>query len=280
MELLKRIIILLLRIAGVAALMVTLVLFLFKLEEKRPVEQAEVIFAGTGNDADCAVLISRGACVVIDTGEEEDGLHILELLKANNVSKIDCLILTHPDKDHIGSASRLLENLSVKMIIMPYYMKDNDRLQVLKEEMERMNAPVVTLARSREFVFGDLEIRVFPPDKFSYDKDNNYSLITLAEHGNVRMLFAGDAQRERLEEMEAYSIGEVDLYKVPYHGRGSKKGESMIKQLKPQIAVITAPEADPGITEALAQENTQIFYTVSGKDLRFVSDGKQLVPEE
>ena len=52
--------------------------------------------------ADCAILLSQDTCVMIDTGEEQDAEHILTLLEQEQVEKIDCLILTHPDKDHIG----------------------------------------------------------------------------------------------------------------------------------------------------------------------------------
>ena len=277
MDTVKRAMILLLRAAGVLALAAALIGLLVVLEGEGQVESAEIWFVGTADDADCAVLLSRGKCVVIDTGEEADGPHILEFLEKKQVSQIDCLILTHPDKDHIGSAPLLFESLPIDMIVMPYYMKDNnDRLQALKDQMERSNAPVLTLSRSREFIFGDLKLRIFPPDEISYNKDNNYSLITLAEHGDVRMLFAGDAQKVRLEEMEEYGLEPVDLYKVPHHGRQSNKGEEMIRQLKPGIAVVTAEQADPGIEAALLLENAGIFCTVPDRDWGFESDGKGL----
>jgi len=276
MEKWKQAMLVFLRAAGLLALTAALIGLLFILEGKGSVEPAGIWFVGTAGDADCAVLLSRGQCVVIDTGEEADGPRILEFLERKQVSKIDCLILTHPDKDHIGSAPLLLESMSVEMIVMPYYMKDNDRLQALEDQMEQSGAPVMTLSRSREFVFGDLDLRIFPPDRINYNKDNNYSLITLAEHGSVRMLFAGDAQRVRLEEMENYELEPVDLYKVPHHGRRSEKGEEAIRQLKPEIAVVTAETADPGIAGALREENAQIFYTVPDRDCSFESDGEKL----
>ena len=105
-----------LRAIGVCALVGILIGALAFLEKDHSVEPAQIIFAGTKDDADCAILQSGGSCVVIDTGEAQDAEHILELLRERQIEKIDCLILTHPDKDHIGGAPALLDALPVKMV--------------------------------------------------------------------------------------------------------------------------------------------------------------------
>lgn len=264
-----------LRGIGVLALCAGILLAVKGLSKSVPAEEAEIIFAGTLEDADCAILISRDSCIVIDTGEEQDGMHIAELLEEKGVSTIDCLILTHPDKDHIGGAAHLLDVFSVKSVIVPYYTHNNSRYDNLQYLLEEKEVAVITPARSREFVYGELTIRIWPPEEFYYDKDNNYSLATLVRHGENRMFFAGDAQKQRMLEILTYPLGEVDLYKVSYHGRNLTTGARLILQLQPKYAVVTAAAPEPEIAQALEAVEAEVFCTLK-KDVRFLSNGTEI----
>ena len=62
--------------------------------------------------ADAIILRTQNHCVLVDAGEEDDGEEILSHLRTLGVTRLDCLILTHLDKDHIGSAAQILEGCS------------------------------------------------------------------------------------------------------------------------------------------------------------------------
>lgn len=266
----------LLRGMGILGIFILLLSSLSWLKPDGEVQSARVIFVGTGEDADCAVLLSRDQCVVIDTGEEQDAERILTVLREQAVDKIDCLILTHPDQDHIGGAPRLLEEMEVELVLAPYYVQEKERYQLLLDQIHGMGIRFLTPSRNREFHYGDLRIRVFPPDDRMYEKDNDYSLVVLAEHRDVGMLFMGDAEKKRLQETDSYRLGHVDLYKVPHHGRDSAKGAGLIERLRPSIAVVTAQEAGPGISRALGLVGAETYYTVPRKDIVLESDGNIL----
>lgn len=243
-------------------------------------EEARFLFAGTQQDADCAILLSRDKCVMIDTGEPADAEHILKLLEEENVSQIDCLILTHPDQDHVGGAAAILEALPVKQIITPYFSGEKTIYQMTIDRAEKMKVPVFTLSRDRQFVFGELKLRLYPPEKFYYDNSNNYSLAVLAEHGEVSLFLAGDAERARLTELLNIELPEnIDLYKAAHHGRNSQKGAELIAALTPKAAVITAKGAETQIAAAFARTGTELYTTV-GQDVIFRSDGSSLAWSE
>lgn len=266
----------LLRCCGLLAIFALLLGSLSWLKPDGEVQEAKVIFVGTGEDADCAVLLNRDRCVVIDTGEEQDAERILSVLRGQGVTKIDCMILTHPDKDHIGGASRILDEMKVELVMAPYYVQEKESYQILQDQINTMGIQFLTPSRNREFYYGDLRIRVFPPDDRTYEKDNDYSLIILAEHGEVGMLFMGDAEKKRIREAESYRLKDVDLYKVPHHGRDSAAGAGLIERLRPSIAVVTAKEAEPEIHRVLEMVGAETYYTVPWKDVVFQSDGNTL----
>ena len=100
------------------------------------------------------------------------------------------------------------------------------------------------MPRDRLFTYGDLDIRVFPPEKFHYDKSNDYSLAVRGEaYGDIHLFYAGDAEKERLGELLKLDLSAIDVYKTAHHGRNSKRGVELIEALKPEYAVVTAQGA-------------------------------------
>ena len=90
--------------------------------------------------------------------------------------------------------------------------------------------------------------------------------------GELNYLFGGDSERKRLEEALEYELPEVELYKVPHHGKWNSKSEDMIDKISPKTAIITNSFADSKIIKALRKQNTKIYYTAN-KSFRFLSDG-------
>ena len=91
----------------------------------------------------------------------------------------------------------------------------------------------------------------------------------------MKQLFAGDALRKRSEELLLIDWPEVDLYKVPHHGRANSATGALFDALQPHYAVVTAKSADEAVLQAAQRNHTQLFYTADG-DCTFISDGSTL----
>ncbi len=274
---LKKSLTVILRILGVCGLAVLLGAGWYCLEAVEPTGEAKAVFAGTAEDADCTILLSSGSCVLIDTGEAADASHIRELLREYGAERIDCMILTHPDKDHIGGASALLEEFTVAQMIVPYFSGEKEAYELLLAQAGQLRVPVQTLSRDRQYRFGEWDIRVFPPEKFYYEKTNEYSLAVLAEHGESRMFLAGDAQKERMQELLGLKLSDMDVYKAAHHGRDSKECIEMIEKLKPEYGIVTAKKPEKKTREAFEAAGSKIICTVP-EDVIFISDGRTIHP--
>lgn len=242
------------------------------IEQSTPVE---VSFLGLKDDADCILIQQGEGNVLIDTGEKQDAQKVVSYLQEKNVSCIEYLIFTHPDEDHIGGALAVLENFEVKNVIQPYYPRSNKYLKKLNEKVERQGIPIIYPTLTRKFSVGGMKLLVYPPMEKHYSKDNNYSLATLIKHGEVNMLFAGDAEKKRLEEMLLINWQNIDLCKIPHHGRANINSEQFIRLLSPTYAVVTSKDADEIIKETCKELNTQVLYTGTG-DKVFHSNGDVL----
>lgn len=237
--------------------------------------------------ADCSVIRSENQVTIIDTGYKDTSDIVLEYMKSQGIEKIDHLIITHFDKDHIGGAADLLEVCEIGTIYQPDYSADEEDSKPYSryvEKLEEKNLNPVTVRAAMGIIMDDVVLTIYPPKKLGYskDKDNNRSLVTVLEHGKVRMLFAGDAEEERIEEI--YSQIEdlnFDLLKVPHHGHMEKNSEEFFHKISPDYAVICAETESGGdnpdeeAVKALEDAGAEVLVTGDG-EVHCVSDGKKL----
>ena len=246
---------------------------------ERPGEgPVQVVCINTIGDADSTLLCQQGAAVLIDTGDEQDAEHILEILRQYQVKKLDYLILSHYDSDHIGGAQTILEQIPVGIVVAPDQSTEDERVIGLKAYLEEEKIPILYPVRTHRMSAGQMQLVVYPPLERHYNDNNNYSLAVLTRHQKVNMMFAGDALRKRSEELLHIDWPSVDLYKVAHHGRENAATGELFDRLTPVYGVVTEKRADQAVLEGANRNHTELFYTGWG-DCRFLSDGEQLVFE-
>ena len=248
-------------------------------QENIEADQLSVKFFNAGK-ADAILLYTDESAVLIDTGLDGFAPYILHTLSELDIQTLDTLILTHFDKDHIGSADEILESVDVGRVLVSDWPKDSDEYADLMAALE-------TTGIESEVVFGDdqvsfmldgAEYTVDGPDASDYDKDdsNNSSLIVTVQYGQTSFLLMGDAQNERIEEFLSQDSSEYDVLKVPYHGNYQKQLKNLIPSADPEYAVITCSASEGGeakTLDLLEEYDIEVFLTSEG-NVSIVSDGK------
>ena len=129
-----------------------------------PVSGMDIYTFSVGK-ADCSLLSFDGMNVLIDVGEEDDGDDILQALRDLQVEKLNLVILTHFDKDHIGGFTELSDALPIDKVILPDYVRDSELYQRMDAALQEHQIPVERLsadfAQLLRQVFGE---RVLGPD--------------------------------------------------------------------------------------------------------------------
>lgn len=185
------------------------------------------------------------------------------------------MILTHPDKDHIGGTSYILDEFQVKNLIQSKLDKATKGENRIKKSLEKKPVNNIILLEDYKFALEDLEVIIYAPMEESYKKSNNYSLVTLIKDRNLNYLFAGDAEKTLLKELIGKDLPTIDLYKVPHHGKWNSNSEEIIKKISPQISIITNNMGDEKLINALELENSKIFYAFD-EDIFFYSNGREI----
>lgn len=234
--------------------------------------------------ADAIVLEKENYTMVIDVGEEEDGEEVVAYLKGQGKDTVNDLVITHFDKDHVGGADTLVEDLYVQRAIIPNYqgqtVEYSDFIQALKEKQ----VDTKTLNENMEFTVQDMNVLIEPPLSYELSEnivemDNNFSLITTITHGRNRLVFMGDAEKQRIREwLKTGEVGKCDFLKVAHHGVYETELKTLLDKLKPECAAICTSHKNPADKETLEElkkRNVRYFETKDG-NITVISDGKDL----
>lgn len=218
-------------------------------KESEKISELDITFLDVGK-ADCIIIQDSGSVVMIDTAEEENYSDIDAFLENEGIKEIDYLIITHYDKDHIGGASQLIENYSIKNIIQPNYDKDSKSVEAYESSLEIANIDPMLLKENITFSLPDYELTLLPSETI-YKDDNNNSIISTITYEEKHLLFMGDAKEERITEFLEYNTDTYDLIKMPHHGNYNDLTEALIKETAPSQAVITCSNKNPANQETL-----------------------------
>lgn len=200
-------------------------------------------------------------------------------------TRIAYLILSHFDKDHIGSAADLISRYEVGCVLMPDYEEDSEPYLRLIQTLEETDTESRRLREAYVFSLEGVDFYVDAPRESVYENDNNYSLITCVTNGETRFLLMGDAKKLRTGEflLSDAAKGRYDLIKMPHHGNYTKNLETLFATARPRYAVLTADPARLRVEEEtvklLNAYECEAYYTDEGT-VTVMSDGKSLRVEQ
>ncbi len=234
--------------------------------------------------ADAIIVQSGDAVMVIDTGEEDDGEELVDFLKSRGVCQIDALIITHFDKDHVGGADTLVEQMDITNIYVPAYKGTHTEYIDFLCAMEAKGLEATELNEPIEFDLADAKILVEPPLSYEpapgeLENDNNFSLITTIVHGENRLIFMGDAEKHRIRQwLDTPSAVDCDFLKVPHHGVYNTALQDLLTAVSPEYAAICSSQKNPAelkTLELLKKHGAEVFQTKDG-NIIVISDGNKL----
>lgn len=229
--------------------------------------RVSVLDVGEGN----AVLVqAQSARMLVDAGPEFCGRETLRLLRAEGVNRLDVLILTHSDAQHIGAAAGLLAALPIRELWIPAATWPSPRLQdVLRRAAERA-IPVRRLRAGDSGDWpGDLFWEVFwPPENVAMACADDASLALRVARGGVSILLAGDVGQAQEHALRATGTSlAAAVLVVARHGDGGATSAAWLDAVRPQEAIVSSGShaderhPDDALLERLAARNIRVWRT-------------------
>lgn len=197
-------------------------------------DNLNILFLYVGQ-ADSTLIKLKDKVMLIDAGNNEDGMNISNFLRSEGISKIDYLVGTHADEDHIGGLDDIVNELEIGKIFMPKIGEDAKNYQNVVKAAKKKNLEIENPKIGDKFSINDANCEIMSVQNEGDYSDNNSSIVIQMNYGKTKYLFMGDAEKE-IENSRKWES--VDVLKVGHHGSNTSSSESFLEQVKPHYAVI------------------------------------------
>lgn len=240
----------------------------------RPLQlPAGVDFLDVGHADAALVRTPDDTTFLIDGGDRSEYVDmgtrvVLPFLYANHTSRLDYVVMTHPDRDHGGGLYRVIERMPVDTFLLgpdPSGRKlENDLIALC----ERRGVTVRRLQRGDTISCGDALIETLHPPKGRHvgENLNDNSLVLRFTWPGMSALFSGDVETTG-EQMIAGAPCATEILKVAHHASDTSSSALFLKAAAPEHAVISTREtgklraASPHVLSRLAQIGAQVWRT-------------------
>ena len=222
--------------------------------------------------------------MLVDAGPDAQtaGADIVPQLRRLGVDRLDFLVLTHADGDHIGGAPTVMREFAVGTIVHA----DHDLSHpVMREviDLARDGGVAVRQVRRGDLLFWrpSIQVTVLNPPEPGPDDDNNRSVVLHLAYRSSAILLTGDIESSAERELvESGVLRHADVLKVPHHGSNSSSTAEFLDAVEPQIAVVSAGRHNAfdhprdGALRRLRARGAEVFRTDLAGTVTVRTDGR------
>ncbi len=225
--------------AGALAVLLVLIVAGWKLsrpdDQLPPPHGLRMTFLDVGQGDSTLIQVPEGA-ILVDEGPPE--AEVADQLLRLGVRRLAVLVLTHPSRDNIGGAEKIVRKLGVGIVFEPDLPFPNPFGAAALREASKRRIPIVVTRAGRDFALGRLRVRVLWPDGVASPADdpNDHATVLLASYGNVDALLPADAESNVTSRLR---IPPVEILKVGHHGSADDGLSELLESLRPRVAIVS-----------------------------------------
>jgi competence protein ComEC len=200
-----------------------------------PPDGLRVTFLDVGQ-GDGILVQAPGVAIVVDQGPPE--ADVARQLRRLGVRRVDLLVLTHPQRDHVGGAARVVRSLRVGAVLDPLLAATGPDREAAVAEARKRAVRIVAARAGRGFTLGPLRVQVLWPDGpgAPHEDPNARAIVLLVTYGQTDVLLTADAESDVTLALE---LPEVEVLKVAHHGSADDGLRELLERTRPRVAVIS-----------------------------------------
>lgn len=198
---------------------------------------------------------------------------------------LDLVVLTHPDRDHLGGLLDVLERYSVDAVLITGVKRATTDFQIWEKRLAEKRTPAI-IGKTGMWaeVSPGVGIIILSPEQNLADKagekTNNTSIVLKLVYGNTSYLLTGDIERP-IEELLVYKGLNLnaDILKAAHHGSKTSSSENFLRAVSPQAVVVSVGRRNPyghphaEVVRRLGQHGIKVFRTDLEGDIEVSSTG-------
>jgi competence protein ComEC len=203
---------------------------------------------------------------------------VSEYLWWRGLDRVDYVLATHADADHIDGLNDVVRNFSVSAALVGRTPANDPEFAKFSQSLTNTN--LQTIQRGDVIRFGEVELHVLWPPRGS-DSSNDDSVVIKLKFRDRSVLLTGDIEK-RAEASLMTSDLKVDVVKVPHHGSKTSSTEAFVSATKPRFAIVSVgqdsmfghPHAE--VVERWQQSGAEIMTTGECGMITVITDGTDL----
>jgi competence protein ComEC len=243
-----------------------------------------------GQSVSTLVVGPTGETMLIDTGHyNDDGEYVIDYLRRHDIERIDYLVTSHNDADHIGGNAAVIEYFEteadgVGAVYDPGIAASTATYGEYLDAIERHDVTLYETRAGDSIPFEGVETEVFgPPEPYIDGEDRNENSIVLRlSYGSTSFLYTGDAEEDAERRLvEEYGSGlESTVYKAGHHGSSSSTSDALLDAVDPKAAVVSsAYDSQYGhphdeVLQAFSERAIPTYWTATHGNVVFVTNGE------
>ena len=205
------------------SLIASFLLIFINLNYLNPFYMVTFIDCGQGDSCLIELPYNKGNILI-------DAYNSYNYLKNRGISKIDYLIFSHSDSDHIGDYKEIIQNLDVKHIYYPVY----------DTKFNSLNIDGIKVKDGYQFSIDNISFNILGPIN-KYDTPNLNSIVLKFKIINKTYLFTGDMEMEEEYDLvnKYKNLLDSDILKVGHHGSNTSSTKEFLDYVSPKYSIIS-----------------------------------------
>ena len=235
---------------------------------------------------DAILLACGGEYMLIDAGETDSKDTVIHYLSDLNIQRLDLVVATHGDSDHIGEMADVLNAVPADTVWYPDYDHGTKTETNFLTATANCGADLYQPELGETYDLGGATVTVLGPVK-EYKTANDKSIVLMVQFGDDRFLFTGDMENKDGAENDLIAHWgddalKADVLKVGHHGSDTSTSYHFLRAVNPGYAVISVGEGNSyghPTTEALnilGQAEVYVYRTDYMGTVVAVSDGENI----
>ncbi len=245
-----------------------------------------VSFLDVGQGDAIFIQSPSGVQVLIDGGATKQVLEKLHDVMPMFDHSIDMVIATHPDLDHIGGLTDVIDRFSIKTFLDPAAKNTGGIQDVLNKKVADKNIARIIARRGQTYDLGKGVVLtiLFPYDDVSTGDTNDASIVARLTYGLNSFLLTGDAPVSTeyvLSAIDEKSI-QSDVLKLGHHGSNTSTSEMFLGVVRPKWSIVSAGKNNTyghphqEVIERLRKFKSEVLDTRINGTITFESTGEMI----
>jgi|GEM_PF-425283 len=204
--------------------------------------EMKVHFIDVGQGDSILIQSHDGKNILVDGGPKSAGKTVVNYLKSKGVKKLDYVVATHPDADHVGGLIAVLNSISVGKFVNSGKSHTTETYTQLLKLVEQKNIKYIE-PKIGEILIGDWTSDFYLQSLYSDAKavdTNDASIVLKTGYKNVEFLLMADASKD-LEELLTNSFDSlnVQILKAGHHGSNTSTSSKFLNAVKPEVTILS-----------------------------------------